>query len=187
MSIYEKSGSAAIGGATATPPGPRGYLDTNLIIGLAEDDLGASEGSAMVDLLQRHKRRAIRLFTSHVAKDELARRSAGAGHLQSVIYLLLDDVPAIEEQFRVPPLLGSMALGSTGPLVMDEMFGKLREILTVDDARHVLNAARNGIDYFVTCDQDTILKRARTVEPIAGIRLRLPSQLVADLAAAESS
>jgi predicted nucleic acid-binding protein len=186
MATYEKTGGAAIGGASAEPRGPRGYLDTNLIIGLAEEDLGTIEGAAMLDLLQRHKGRTIRLVTSQTAKDELARRVGGPGHFQSVIYLLLDDVPAIETQFRVPPLLGSTTFGSTGPLVLDEMFGRLREILTLDDAHHVFNAARNGIDYFVTCDRETILKRAHDVEPVAGIRPRSPSQLVADLSSAES-
>ena len=43
MTIYEKTGTIATGGATTTPHGPRGYLDTNLIIGLVEEDLGPIE------------------------------------------------------------------------------------------------------------------------------------------------
>jgi predicted nucleic acid-binding protein len=186
MTTYEKTGTIAAGGAMAKSPGPRGYLDTNLIIGLAEGDLAPKEMSALEHLLQRHKSRGIRLCTSHVAIEELARRESGPERLQHVIYMLLEDVPAIDEQFQAAPMFGSMVLGVGAPIVIDEMLGKLNRILSEDDARHIFHAARNGIDYFVTCDSDTILKRARKVEPVAGIRLRSPSQLVADLASAES-
>ena len=39
------------------------------------------------------------------------------------------------------------------------MLGKLTDLLPdEDDARHVFQAARNSIDYFITCDQKSILK-----------------------------
>ena len=42
MTIYEETGTVAVGGAMATP-GPRAYLDTNLIIGPAKQDLPPTE------------------------------------------------------------------------------------------------------------------------------------------------
>ena len=187
MSIYEKSGSAAIGGATATPSGPRGYLDTNLIIGLAKHDLPPTERIAMSDLLQRLKTRTLGLCTSHLAKEELTAYAQGADPTQDVIYMLLEDVPAIQEQFLGAPMLGRFALGSADPIIRDEMLGRLTDLLPHEgDARHIFQAARNSIDYFITCDRKSILNYAQSVEPVAGIQLRAPSQLVADLASAES-
>jgi predicted nucleic acid-binding protein len=203
MTIHEKSGTLMAG--SAPDSAPRAYLDTNLIIGLAENDLARTEMTAMEELLQRHKGRETRLCTSHVAKEELsrrrpavngrlrrliyrlARRSPGNGRVQKLIYDLLDDIPAVDEQFLAPPMLGSAALGSAGPIVKDELLGKLSQLLPgEDDARHIFQAARNGIDYFVTCDRRTILKHAAKVESVVPIKLRSPSQLVADLASIES-
>ena len=50
-----------------------------------------------------------------------------------------------------------------------------------DDARHIFQAAKNLITYFVTSDKQTIVNRAADVEAVAGIFVRLPSQLVAEL------
>jgi hypothetical protein len=68
MTINEKTGTIAVGTAMATPPGPWGYLDTNLIIGLAKQDLPPTERTAMSDLLQRHKARTLSVCTSHLAQ-----------------------------------------------------------------------------------------------------------------------
>jgi hypothetical protein len=118
---------------------------------------------------------------------ELKAYAQGADPTQDVIYMLLEDVPAIQEEFLGPRAIGTFAIGSAGPIIRDELLGKLTDLLPhEEDARHVFQAARNSIDYFITCDQKSILKYAATVEPIAGILLRSPSQLVADLSSAES-
>ena len=115
MTTYEKTGSAAVGGATATPPGPRGYLDTNLIIGLAKQDLPSTERAAMSELLERHKARTLSVCTSHLAREELKAYAQGADPTQDVIYMLLEDVPAIQEEFLAPRVLGSYGLGCGRP------------------------------------------------------------------------
>jgi hypothetical protein len=187
MTTYEKTGTVAAGGALAPPSATRVYLDTNLIIGLAKQDLPPTERTAMSDLLRRHKNRTLGLCTSHLAKEELTAYAQGADPTQDVIYMLLEDVPAIQEEFLGAPVIGSFALGSAGPIIRDELLDKLTDLLPHgEDARHVFQAARNGIDYFITCDHKSILAYVASVEPIAGIRLRSPSQLVADLASAES-
>jgi hypothetical protein len=70
---------APAAGTAASYKSPGAYLDTNLIIGLAEDDLGPAEMAAMYDLLQRQKEREIRLCTSHVARKELGDSARTAG------------------------------------------------------------------------------------------------------------
>jgi hypothetical protein len=172
---------------------PTGYLDTTLIIGLAKEDLGDAEMDASVDLLERRKRGDISLCTSSVAKEELDRHAKGGlGRAGRLIYLLLDDVPAVDEQFLMHTTYGSGSFGGgsygRGHLVKDELIGKLEAILPhEDDRRHIFRAARNGIDYFVTCDEKSILRHAQAVEAVVAIKLRSPSQLVADLDAAATS
>ena len=173
---------APAAGTAASYKPPGAYLDTNLVIGLDEEDLAPTEMAAMYDFLQRQKEHQIRLCTSHVAREELERRSAGQNRVSRLIYMLLDDVPALNEQYRTADTLGSMASGTGPPIVIDSTLGKLNEILPgEDDARHIFQARRPGIDYFLTCDQDTILKHAQAVEAAAANPHRSPSQLVAEL------
>jgi hypothetical protein len=182
MTTYEKTGTIAAGRAMATPTGPRGYLDTNLIIGLVQEDLGPIEMRALRELLRVRKAGGIMLFTSHVAAEELEKRSTPEAR-QSDIYLLLDDLPAVDEEFRMPAKLGTMKLGSGPPIVQNAALGELRRILPgAADARRVFQAARNGVDYFVTCDVKTLVKHAAVVYETVGIRVRLPSQVLAELA-----
>ena len=141
----------------------------------------------MFELLERNKAQTIRLCTSQRAKAELERRKGGPGRLQKVIYLLLEDVAVVDEEYRAASMLGTMGVGSAGPIVRDEMLGKLTDLLPgEDDARHIFQAAGNDVTYFVTCDRDTIFKHAKKIEPIADLLVRSPSQLIADLASAES-
>jgi hypothetical protein len=145
------------------------------------------------ELLRRRKAGEIMLCTSPVASEELARGPAQARARNEDIYLLLDDVPVADEQFHIPVLLGSFTFGGGGfggggPIVQDAALAQLLEILPgEDDARHVFQAAKNGIDYFVTCDARTILKHAAAVQSAVGIAARLPSQVVAELTAAAAA
>ena len=128
--------------------------------------------AASYDLLQRQKDREIRLRTFHIAREELERRTSTPNRVSRLIYMLLEDVPAIDEQFRAAGTLGSMVSGAGPPIVIDATLGKLNEILPgEDDARHIFQAARNGIDYFVTCNRDTILKHGQAVEDGEAIRI----------------
>jgi hypothetical protein len=167
---------------------PTGYLDTNLVSGLARENLG-DELVALRELLWRRKQGAIELYTSHITAEELARIPAELRARHEDVYLLLDDVPAVGEQFQMPTVIrggpGSRIVGA--PIVQDAALAQLRSILPDEtDARHVFQAAKNGVDYFVTCDYRTIVKHAAAVQAAVGIVACLPSQLVAELAAATS-
>lgn len=64
----------------------------------------------------------------------------------------------------------------------DEDLAGLREILPDrEDADHVFQAIKAGLDYFITCDKRTILAYASQIESRFPIRLRLPSDLVKEL------
>ncbi len=102
------------------------------------------------------------------------------------MYELYANVPEIEEQFRMPKMISSQRSGPTsGPIVHDELLGRLLAILDETDARHVYQAAKNGLDYFVTRDYETILKHAEKVQATAGIMALLPSNLIAEIARTE--
>jgi hypothetical protein len=140
-----------------------GYLDTVLIIGLADNDLPANEQDALTDLLARRKRGEIALFTSVVAREELDRHRSLEHRIHDVIYDLIDDVPTVTEQLpravTATAPVGSRAISP--PVDDDRMLVELRQILPGDDdARHVFQAARNALDYFITCDHHTILRFA---------------------------
>jgi hypothetical protein len=146
---------------------PSGYLDTNLISGLAKEDIRPVELAALRDLLRRRKAGQLILCTSAVASEELGGIPATARAPHEDIYPLLDDVPTVDEQFPMPKAYGAGAYGADaygmGPIVEDSDLGVLRSILPDEnDARHVFQAAKNGIDYFVTCDERTIVKHALT-------------------------
>jgi len=126
------------------------YLDTVLIVGLAKSDLAPAELAAMFDLLELQKAGSVGLRTSPLAKEELSRHATSGRNVEEAIYMLLEDLPVVEEQFATAAMLGSLMFGANaGPIVKDELLGKLAEIgLQEDDARHVFQAARNDIDYF---------------------------------------
>lgn len=73
--------------------------------------------------------------------------------------------------------------GLFGPVVVTASdLAALRAILPDEnDARHLFQAIGNGVDYFVTRDERTILSRSAAIERQFAIRVRLPSRLVADL------
>jgi hypothetical protein len=50
----------------------------------------------------------------------------------------------------------------------------------LSDAKHVFQAVKNGVDYFVTTDRG-ILSRAPQIEDRLAIKLRTPSRLLVDL------
>ena len=133
---------------------PSGYIYTDVLIGLARCDLPAAEMAAAVRLLELRKAGNVSLFTSSVAKEELARHAAaGAVRVEDVVYLLLDEIPAATEEYILPPILGATTFGSYGPIVTDEVLGRIRAIVPgEDDARHIFQAAHQGLDYFITCD-----------------------------------
>jgi hypothetical protein len=94
----------------------------------------------------------------------------------------LTDIPVVEEELLVPRVVRARS-GPFGPVsVTDSDLASLQAILPdQNDVRHLFQAMRNGVDYFVTADKRTILSRAAAIEQQFAIRVRLPSGLVAEL------
>jgi predicted nucleic acid-binding protein len=152
-------------------PGPEplrveAYLDTCVVSALTKADLGPVQQEALFELLQAYKSRRLALVTSRVAHEEIQKIPAEVRAQHEVIYALLEDVPAKQES------------GEKGAV-----FSQLRAILPdADDARHVFQALTNGVDYFVTADTRTIVSRRSEIEARYSIKVRLPSELVDELA-----
>jgi predicted nucleic acid-binding protein len=158
---------------------PTGYLDTNLLSGLVKEDVGVAELAGLRDLLRRRKAGEIELVTSDVADQELARIPEEFRSRHEDIYLLLDDVRTVAEEQR----FASLPLLLNSYIEIDPLLEQLAEILPDhDDARHIFQAAKNGIDYFLTCDRKTILSRADAIEAVAPIKVRSPRQLADEMA-----
>lgn len=171
MTIYEKTGGSA----------PTAYLDTSLVFGIASQDLGA-EQDALLQVLRAHKAGSVRLFTSHVTDEEI-KRGTNTG-LDDAIYALLSDVPRVEEESLSPrPLSNRGGSRLVGPAVVKEPdLATTEDILPhKDDARHVFQASKSNIQYFVTVDRKSILRYASELSSRLGIRAVLPSELVDEL------
>jgi predicted nucleic acid-binding protein len=159
---------------------PSGYLDTNLVSGLVKEDLGDVELQALRTLLRRRKAGAIELCTSAVTAEELARLPDSARARHEDIYALLEDVPATAERSGSTMLL----MGVGGPHEDPRLTELKRIVPDESDARHLFQAVSNGISYFVTADQRTIGRHARELEKRLGIKVRLPSDLIAEIGGA---
>jgi hypothetical protein len=171
------------GNVAVHPPPARGYLDTCLIAGFAKRDLENEQGS-LSELLRLRREGRIELVTSSVAGEEIERYEGELRALQQDIYALLKEIPTVPEQSTDS---GLMLMGVGGGTREDPVFTALKDALPgIDDARHVFQAVVNGVDYFVTNDRKSILSHAPAVESAVSIAIRLPSQVVAELAAADA-
>ena len=141
--------------------------------------LPPNEAAALRELERRRAAGEIALYTSHVTKEEIAKTPADHRRPLDDLYEMYENVPEMEEEFRMPRRLGSLRSGFTnGPIVQDEALGRLLSILPHElDARHIFQAAKKGLDYFITRDEKTILNYAAEIRSAVGISALLPTEL----------
>jgi hypothetical protein len=167
---------------------PKGCLDNKAVCDVTKNDLAASESEALTHLLRLHSEGKVRVVTSEVTRKETAVWKGANRPPAERVFYLLDKVEFIEDQI----LLGfhnhwDQTGGCSYPLIEEDSCStELRQIgLDRADAHHVMLAIRNGCHYFVTCDAKSILKYRPAVEAMyPTIKLRKPSEVVVDLAAA---
>jgi hypothetical protein len=139
-------------------------------------------------MLRLHSEGKIGVVTSEVTRQEMETwRGKNRPPAERVFYLL-EKVEFIQDHtvHGFANQEGPMGTVCSYPLVSDDPVSrKLREIgLGRTDAHHVMLAIHNGCDYFITCDTKSILKYRLAVEAkCPEIKLRKPSQLLAELAA----
>lgn len=155
---------------------PASYLDTSLVSGLANQDLAEAEAHALLRLLQYHKQGKLRLLTSEVTYEEIAKVPAQFRAKHEVIYLLLTDVPTVET-YRTN--YGLPLRGVGGGRREDPLFTSLKDILPdEEDARHLFQAAKNGVGYFLTADRRTILSRRNQIRSACNMIAALPTEML---------
>jgi hypothetical protein len=152
------------------------YLDTCIVSGLAKGDLTKSELDALVRILEARKRNRVNLVTSEVTKGEIAQIPEQHRRVHQVVYGLLDDVPAAVTHHKDS---GLTLLGVGGGQREDPLFAKLKALLPdVADAEHVFQAAKNGVEHFVTVDKRSLVRNADAVEAECGVKVVTPEVFV---------
>jgi predicted nucleic acid-binding protein len=156
------------------------YLDTCLVSGLAKRDLPPTEQKALRHLLLMHRAGRVSLMTSAVTKEELERLPGGVRELHEDIYALLGEVPISPEVVPLP-VTNAQESRLVGVLP-DVTLTELRQLVPDEnDARHLVHALKAGCDFFVTTDQRTIISKRESVEARFSLKIRKPSELVAEL------
>jgi hypothetical protein len=152
------------------------YLDTCIVSGLAKGDLAHPDIEALLKVLQKHKKRALCLVTSQITKEEIDRIPQKYRLQHEVIYNLLLDLP-VARAFRTDS--GLMLMGVGGGVRLHPMLAKLNTLLSDEaDARHLYQAARNDVRYFITTDTRTILRRKAEIEEISQVIAISPTEFL---------
>ena len=152
------------------------YLDTCVVSGLARNDLAPSEREAMVELLRRYEVGSVDFVTSAVALLELEKIPIEHQTPHLAVYHLLRKVRVLPEPSltRLGPWGGPMG----NPV--RRIWSQIQAILPDEnDVKHVFQAAKHSVDYFLTVDESTILKHKSDLAAQAGINAVKPSDLLA--------
>lgn len=172
---------------TLAEASPKAYLDNNVVCALGNDDL-AVESAALDELLALYDRGKLKLITSRLSTEEMAKCSKQEFmKLPRRIFSLLEKGPFVEDHAVVGfgNQEGTLGTVCAHPLVADEPISKELQQIGLDrtDAHHLMLAITYGCDFFVTCDVRSILKyRALIEDRFRNIRLLKPSELVKELA-----
>jgi predicted nucleic acid-binding protein len=162
----------------------KAYLDTCVVSDIHRDDSGnTADITRLLEIADTEPAR-LTLVTSRKAGDEIQKYKGKYRPGVERAYLLLAKVPFIEDQ----TLLGfhnhwGPMGGASCPMIEDDRIwlDLQRSGLDRDDAHHVMLAIRNACDVFVTWDRKSILRWRTQVESAYPIRLRTPTELVAEL------
>ena len=153
----------------------RAYLDTVPVSALARHDINEHELSALKAIHRIYLDGDFELFTSTIVEAELARipEQHRAPHL--VIYDLFLKVPKVEPGPRTE--ISPLILPMSNP--RRRTWEKLISLLPDEpDCQHLLTAQFNRMEYFVTVDEETILKHRNKLRKIIGVKAVLPSELI---------
>ncbi|WP_447600563.1 hypothetical protein [Nitrospira sp. Nam80] len=153
------------------------YLDTCVVSGLAREDLPDVELAAQDQILDAQKRRLISLVTSRVTKEEIEKIPQSYRRKHQTIYNLLADIPVAKAFRRNKPW--SLLPWDLGVRLQPMLAQLITTLPDEADARHIYQAAQNGVQYFVTTDYRTILAHRAKIERIAGIKAASPREFAA--------
>jgi len=169
------------------PTAMRTYLDNVIVSGRIRADLDSVEMTAIQQLQRLAERGRLQLVTSRESWRE-QERTQDLG-VRTALHEQRGDVPVVHDDHR---LLGFSSLQDqyggfvANPLVTDVVNEALFAALTAAglksaDARHLMYAASNGCQRFVTSDPDFIGRRSVLEARCQELRIVKPSELAAEL------
>jgi hypothetical protein len=136
-------------------------LDTCIVSGITKQDLKPEQQKAILKLLEYRKNGIVSIVTFKIAKDEIEKIPEEYRYKHQAIYLLIADVPVCRTvTIHGRGLMGmGMGMGTgAGTIVPDPLYKALKKLLPDEqDAKHVYQASKNNIQYFLTTDEQTIL------------------------------
>jgi len=165
------------------------YCDTSSLFSNANKPTSQQEATAVLRLLQYHHQGKIRLSRSNVALREL-ERTGDPIQKNALLRDFLDLAPIANDEkvlgfdtLHTDPCGGHI----TNPLVSDVqdeyLVRRLEELgLPKQDAQHLAQAISNGVDVFLTRDDEHFLSKRRILGTQFRIKIRLPSETLAELA-----
>jgi len=137
------------------------YLDSSIITFISKiDDKNA------IALRKLSENPRIIFYTSEKAKREIENYKGLKGQAYLIfIYNLIKKIPEENIIKFIPATFGSIGFNSAtfggGSSTEDFLFTNLKQIFEKDDAEHIFQAEKHNLDYFLTLDQKTIIKRVR--------------------------
>ena len=149
------------------------YLDTCVISAITKNDIKESDLSALTKILGYKLSQTLEVVTSQVAKEEIEKipEEYREKHLKE--YEALVSIPTLD-YLRID------FFSRTGLRVKQTIeFGKLFMLLKdINDARHIYQAFRNEIKYFIIVDYKTILKHKNDIESICNVKTLSPVEFI---------
>ena len=156
---------------------PKGYLDTCIVSGLAQNDLKPEEGSALLRILEARELGFLEIVTSAVTKTEIDRVPLQHRARHTREFELLARVPNAPIHIGSTRFLGGPVLAAGWR--EDPLFGQLRNLLPdAEDAEHAFQASRSGADHLITVDRKTFLRYSAEVVKLCGVKLVTPVEFV---------
>ena len=160
------------------------YLDNDIVSGIVRSDLHPDEMNAVRTIRQLASQGLLILITSRESWREQARTRNP--DVRAMLEEARSDVPVVERDHEVfgftciPDQYGGFIANPQVTDVIDgPLFNDLRSLGLKDaDARHLMYAACNGCERFLTLDRGILSRRAGLEARCNGIRIVRPSELV---------
>ncbi len=162
------------------------YFDNDVASGISKRDCAKAEVDAIDQLLAANRAQKIMLGALRQSLREMER--APSEELRAKLKTGLSELILAEHDHIV---LGCdtqtdyRGTCSSNPLVTDivdeHMYSGFRAAgLKADDAKHLMYAAYNGYDRFLTCDKGILSRRFELEKVCPSIKIQKPSEFVAD-------
>jgi len=162
----------------------KAYLDNNVVSSIVRDD-NAPESAALTSLVVAYSEGRISLVTSDLTLGEIRKCPPKHQAPLERTFRLLERVPVVQSH----TLLYINSYGTPNTWVNSPVFQNdalfdslLRLGLDRVDAEHILTAAKQGCEVFLTSDNSArtgILRRATDIAALCGLIVQRPSEFVA--------